>query len=187
VKGRAGVRPEVRVEAGRLRVGDISWLGRAVRVSKQVDRNGNDVATKSAKSTRTVALGSVVIDTLAAMLRGRDNDPAARLFPITYTTWSAAWNAAREAVGEPHLRAHDLRHFFASALISGGASVKQVQAACGHASPLVTLKTYAHLWPGDEDRTRTILDSALAVLRTNRGLSDQETGIVAGQAVEPWQ
>ena len=56
--------------------------------------------------------------------------------------------------GERVRLAHDLRHFYASALIAGGASVKQVQERLGHASAVITLKTYAHLWPGDDDRTR---------------------------------
>jgi len=34
----------------------------------------------------------------------------------------------------------------------------------GHASPTITLRTYAHLFPGDEDRTRDVLDAALSPL-----------------------
>ena len=60
--------------------------------------------------------------------------------------------------------AHSLRHFLASALIAGGASVKQVQTVLGHASAVITLRTYAHLWPGDEDRTRNVMDAALSPL-----------------------
>jgi len=67
---------------------------------------------------------------------------------------------------------HDLRHAFASALISGGASVKQVQTVLGHANAAITLRVYSHLWPGDEDRTRSIADAAFNVLRTGCGLSD---------------
>ena len=59
---------------------------------------------------------------------------------------------------------HDLRHFTASALISGGASVKQVQAVLGHASANITLRTYAHLFPGDDDRTRNVMDAVLSPL-----------------------
>jgi integrase len=72
----------------------------------------------------------------------------------------------RDAAASAGVRAttHDLRHFAASALISGGASVKQVQAFLGHASAVITLRTYAHLFPGDEDRTRTVLDAALSPL-----------------------
>jgi integrase len=59
---------------------------------------------------------------------------------------------------------HGLRHFAASALISGGASVKQVQTFLGHSSAVITLRTYAHLFSGDEDRTRNVLDAALSPL-----------------------
>jgi integrase len=57
-----------------------------------------------------------------------------------------------------------LRHFTASALIAGGASVKQVQTVLGHSSAAITLKVYAHLWPGDEDRIRVVMDAALSAL-----------------------
>ena len=56
---------------------------------------------------------------------------------------------------------HDLRHFTASALIGGGASVKQVQAVLGHSTAAQTLTVYSHLWPGDDDRTRAVMDAVL--------------------------
>ncbi len=75
---------------------------------------------------------------------------------------SAPTHAARE--GFPNSAAalrrflpltfNDLRHFFASALIHAGCSVKQVQAALGHKSAKVTLDVYAHLGPGEEDKVR---------------------------------
>lgn len=37
-----------------------------------------------------------------------------------------------------------------------------VQRALGHASATVTLKTYAHLWPTAEDRTRAAAAAMLA-------------------------
>ena len=79
-----------------------------------------------------------------------------------YWRWKKLLAAATEAGVE--VTAHGFRHFAASALISGGASVKQVQAFLGHASAVITLRTYAHLWPGDEDRTRNVLDAALSPL-----------------------
>jgi hypothetical protein len=33
-----------------------------------------------------------------------------------------------------------------------------------HASAVITLRTYAHRWPGDEDRTPNVLDAALSPL-----------------------
>jgi hypothetical protein len=76
---------------------------------------------------------------------------------------------------------HDRRHFTASALVAGGASVKLVQSVLGHASAVITLRTYAQLWRGDDERTRVAIESTLGVLRTPGGLTDQETGVVAGQ------
>jgi hypothetical protein len=40
--------------------------------------------------------------------------------------------------------------------------VKEVQTMLDHATAAVTLSVYVHLWPGDDDRARTILDAALA-------------------------
>jgi integrase len=94
---------------------------------------------------------------------------------LDYNAWSNIWRRSRTG-----LRTHDLRHFTASALIAGGASVKLVQTVLGHSSAVVTLKTYAHLWPGGDERTRGVIE-ALAVLRTPGGLTDQEKDVVAGQ------
>lgn len=59
------------------------------------------------------------------------------------------------------VRFHDLRHTYASALIANGCSVKVVQAHLGHKSAAVTLDTYSHLWPDDEDRARSAVEAFL--------------------------
>lgn len=56
---------------------------------------------------------------------------------------------------------HDLRHFYASALIKHRESVKTVQRRLGHSKPSITLDTYTHLWPDDEDTTRAAVDAVL--------------------------
>lgn len=80
--------------------------------------------------------------------------------------------------GGVHL--HDLRHFYASALVAAGCDVVTVQRALGHSSARITLNTYSHLWPTAEDRTRTaatdlmreVLDvPRTTVLRTRCGLA----------------
>jgi integrase len=60
--------------------------------------------------------------------------------PLTYQAWQKMWHLTRKAAGYPEMDTHDFRHFFASALIAGGASVKQVQTALAHESPVVTLR-----------------------------------------------
>jgi integrase len=46
--------------------------------------------------------------------------------------------------GLPPFRWHDLRHVAVSLLIAEGASVGYVSRLLGHASPAITLSTYAH-------------------------------------------
>jgi hypothetical protein len=75
-----------------------------------------------------------------------------------------AFRAARAKVaGLPAgFRFHDLRHYYASLLITSGADVKVVQARLRHASAKTTLDTYAHLLPDSDDSTRAAVDKVLA-------------------------
>ena len=83
--------------------------------------------------------------------------------PLTYRRWKALLTNAAESA-DADSTSHSFRHFAASALVSHGTSVKAVQEFLGHADATTTLKVYAHLFPGDDERTRTALDEALATL-----------------------
>ncbi len=47
--------------------------------------------------------------------------------------------------------------------------MKRVQPVLGHASAVITLRIYARLWPGEEDRTRSAVDAVFGGLRTGCG------------------
>ena len=145
-------------------------MRQTIRVERQRTQDGRLTPPKSASSVRTVPVGRVVINELAQHLATYPS--SAELFldelgrPLKYRRWKRIWaDAAKEA--EVSFTSHAMRHFFASALISGGASVKQVQSVLGHASAVITLEVYSHLWPGDEDRTRSVMDAALNPLEDN--------------------
>ena len=150
-----------------LEVGDVDFLRRTVKVERQRMQSGDLSPLKSKASRRVVPLGQVVIDELAAYLATRPHDGP--LFvdelggPLQYWRWKKLLAAATATAGVS-VTSHGFRHFFASAQIAGGASVKQVQTLLGHASAVVTLRTYTHLWPGDEDRSRDLMDAALGPL-----------------------
>ena len=61
-----------------------------------------------------------------------------------YTTITRAWYRLREKAKVPAVRLHDLRHSYASLLVSGGRSLYEVQQILGHSDPKVTMR-YAHL------------------------------------------
>ena len=58
---------------------------------------------------------------------------------------------AAAAIGRPGMHVHDLRHTAASLMVASGASVREVQAALGHASAAMTLGIYTHLFDGSLD------------------------------------
>ena len=66
-------------------------------------------------------------------------------------------------------RFHDLRHFYASALIAANLNPKAVQTRLGHATIAETMDTYGHLFPDSEELGRTAVGSALAT-----ALAEQE-------------
>lgn len=83
--------------------------------------------------------------------------------PITPTTIDVAFRAARENVkGLPDgFRVHDLRHYFASLLISAGLDVKVVQTRLRHASAKTTLDVYGHMWPDKDESARAVVAAVL--------------------------
>jgi len=82
------------------------------------------------------------------------------------------FRAARAKVtGLPDgFRFHDLRHYFASLLISAGLDVKVVQTRMRHASAKTTLDVYGHLWPDSDDSTRAAINAVMTA--RSRNLAD---------------
>ncbi len=66
--------------------------------------------------------------------------------------------------GLPCLRFHDLRHSFASIMLSLNVHPKTVQEALGHSSIALTLDTYSHVMPGMQKEAAGKLDQALGMV-----------------------
>jgi hypothetical protein len=85
------------------------------------------------------------------------------------------WHKTLKLSGIRKIRLHDLRHTFASQLIEQGAHPKYIQEQLGHASIMMTMDTYGHLFP---NRNRGIVD----------GLDSAETdgrNAISAQLTEP--
>ncbi|OEJ51990.1 tyrosine-type recombinase/integrase [Streptomyces agglomeratus] len=54
---------------------------------------------------------------------------------------------------------HALRHFYASLLLDAGENIRALSQYLGHSDPGFTLRTYTHLMPSSEGRTRKAVDS----------------------------
>ncbi|MGI5457866.1 tyrosine-type recombinase/integrase [Streptomyces sp. CA-249302] len=74
-----------------------------------------------------------------------------------------AWRPALDKVGVPRGREngmHALRHFYASVLLDAGENIKALSEYLGHHDPGFTLRTYTHLMPSSEKRTREAVNGA---------------------------
>lgn len=97
--------------------------------------------------------------------------------PIHRSNWTHIWAPAVAKAGLPAgYGLRDLRHYFATVLIFGGANVKTVQLAMGHTTPITTLNTYVGYWPDALDRTRSLVEAAL--IRTST-VDAKPTGVQA--------
>ncbi|WP_433319142.1 tyrosine-type recombinase/integrase [Micromonospora chersina] len=152
-----------------LQVADVDFLRRTLTVERQVQPGAGGVVEpgplKNRHSYRTVPLGTVVVDALAAHLAAHPATGTAYVFrdeagqPLHRGRFNRdVWAPARAEVGLPEATCHDLRHFFATVLIGAGHNPKAVAERLGHADPAMTLRVYTHLWPSDEDRTRQAID-----------------------------
>jgi integrase len=159
-------------EASGLTVDRIDFLRRTLRVDRQlVSRYVPEpvlAPPKTESSHRTVPLASFVLDALAEHLRRFPAEPGELVLrtpqglPVDSDRFGHQWRRACKAAGVSGLRYHDARHTFASTLLSRGVSIKAVADWLGHASATVTLSTYAHLMPADEEVARAVLDAALS-------------------------
>jgi integrase/recombinase XerD len=129
------------------------------------------------KKRRLVPLGEVALDHLAAYLEARAADAAAKaaglggkagragkgdkvsqiLFPsprggklTRQAFWKIVGRTARGAGIRGHVHPHQLRHSFATHLLSGGADLRSVQTLLGHAN-VATTEIYTHV---SQDRVR---------------------------------
>lgn len=153
----------------------VNFFAKTLRVDRQLltpsDGPTRFGPPKTPSSVRTIHLADVVVAELAEHLRkypADDEGDFAGLVltsrtgaPVRRSTWQAAWARAQRDTKLGHVRFHDLRHYYASVLISAGCSVKAVQSALGHKNAAETLDIYSHLLPSDEDRTRAAVQAAL--------------------------
>nr|WP_244964805.1 site-specific integrase [Halomonas kenyensis] len=71
-------------------------------------------------------------------------------FATTYHRLRTVWEHARQSVGRPDLRFHDLRHSYASMLAQAGESMTTVRDLLGHSSLIVTSR-YSHVFDAGLD------------------------------------
>jgi integrase/recombinase XerD len=143
-----------------------------------VDRSRGIVsAFGKGKKRRLVPLGEVALDHLTVYLEARAAEAMKRaerlgasqaktsqfLFPsprggklTRQAFWKIVGRTARGAGIRGHVHPHQLRHSFATHLLSGGADLRSVQTLLGHAN-VATTEIYTHV---SQDRVRQVYRKA---------------------------
>ena len=149
-------------ETAELRVADVDFLRRRVRLHRNAVKVGGDFEVGSLKSNknRTVVQPAFVIDALAATATGKGrgdllwpSEAGGYRGPPSAGSWLSGAVEWCQAADEtfPRVTAHDLRRTAVSLAISAGANPKVVQRMLGYASAAMTLDVYADLFESDLD------------------------------------
>jgi integrase len=160
----AGLR---RGELMALRWEDVDLTKNLITVSRSWDVKAGPIEPKSQKGNRTVPIASALRELLIThrlrsgrsdgLVFGRAGD---RPFePVTLSDRAAqSWKEAQLQT----ITLHECRHTFASLMIAADVNAKALSTYMGHASVMITLDRYGHLFPGNEEEAAGLLDGYLA-------------------------
>jgi integrase len=163
-----------------LRISDFDMLRRRANIHRAVAEVRGDVVWSTPKSyeRRSVPFRAFLADELAALMAGKSRDdlvftaPGGGVLRVSHWRPRVFAPAVKRLVEEskksehgdavefPVVTTHDLRHTAAALGISAGANVKAVQTMLGHASAVLTLDSYADLFPDDLELVSAALDAA---------------------------
>ena len=167
-----GMRPG---EGRALQSGDIDFHGKRIRVERSATLDGLIKNTKTGE-TRWIDLSDGVLERLKGYLTWRKAEAIALgcenawLFPSQSGTLLdeshviRAFHRVLDAAGLPRFRVYDLRHTFASLLLSSNVPLLYVSHQLGHTKPTITLKYYARWIPSGQVHRVNVLDTANTVL-----------------------
>ncbi|MQA13708.1 MAG: tyrosine-type recombinase/integrase [Pseudonocardiaceae bacterium] len=172
-------------EALGLRVDDVDFLRRTVRIEHQAAQKSRRlVPPKTPTSRRVLPLPKVAADALAEHLRvfpasapvgchcpakvTCSRSASGLLFHTSTDRPYASEHYGTRVFGAGIERAklpagttpHDLRHHYASVLLAAGESVVAVAERLGHTDATLVLQVYGHLMADREDHTRRAVDTA---------------------------
>lgn len=175
----AGLRPAIllgafaglrNAEAVALRVEDVDFM--RGEITPKIQHGGGELKTDSSRWAIPIAdelalelsryVGEGFTDTFVQSAHGQRISPTRLQVHVS--------EKAKTVAGLPEgFRFHDLRHFYASALIAAGLDVVAVQHCMRHAKASTTLNTYSHFWPDTAEAPRAAVSKLFAANGASEG------------------
>jgi len=154
---------------------DLYWTSRRLRVDRTLKdtKHGLQVGETKGRQRRSLTVSKVTIEALAHHKKRhlRLYGFQALMFPDRVGGWLRRQNFNRRNFAPLLAKAesesgmpfeghtfHDLRHTLATLHLSAGEPITLVSERLGHANSAITLSTYAHCLPLDEDRLASRFD-----------------------------
>lgn len=154
---------------------DVEFASNRIFVCRTLQR-GNFYEPKSASSRRNVSIPAPLVEALKEhQLRQAvelEQNELELVFPndngeplSASTVIHRVFEPALKRAELRRVRFHDLRHSFASALVSSGQNIKWIQKQLGHSSIQITMDVYSHLLPEVERDAPAKIEAALIPLK----------------------
>lgn len=141
---------------------DIDFVNNVINIDKTYFRSGGqDIITtpKTENSIRKVYipefLAKEIKDYLDRLYEWPDD---ARIFPVVAEAVQHKFKRNIAKAGVKKIRVHDLRHSHVAYLIHQGVDPLLIKSRLGHADIRMTLNTYGHLYPDEQENVARMLD-----------------------------
>jgi integrase len=164
-----------------LQWGDIDFAQGKLLVQRGWQRTNTETflsLPKTSHGRRTIVLSRVALEALKRQrsrvddLRSRMGDlwddkyslvfPNHRGHPVEFQSFSNTHlRSLLKRAFLPIIRFHDLRHTFATLLLSKGVNIKVVSEMLGHANVSITLRVYAHVLPHMQQSAANLIDEII--------------------------
>jgi integrase len=179
---------------------DIDWKGKFLSVERSYDRAHRKVVPTKTKKHRRVDLSDELLEALQSLRKdwleawfSRDKaslveaglwDDTAKLPKVIFCNEDGGYLdrvnvnerhyfRCLQAAGLKRRRYHDLRHTFASLLLTAGAPIAYVSEQMGHSSIEMTVKRYGHLQPGANRKFINDLPGSRVILAETQSSTSQ--------------
>lgn len=146
---------------------DIDFPARLIRIRRTYSDRYGEGPVKTESSVRDIGVPAPLFEELQAHLRFQRGMPGfspdflvcggpSHLVAYTVRRHKLAYASG---AGLPQIRLHDFRHSHASLLVNNGINIQEVARRLGHSNVKETWDTYSHLYPREQDRAITVLDT----------------------------
>lgn len=148
-------------EAFALFPSDVDCKNRVIHITKTYVRlDGKDIIQppKTRSSVRDVSIPHFLVAQLSEYIKHLPGTDCRLFFNLSKFSLFRKMRSNCQKTGVKLIRVHDIRHSAVAFLIAKGVPILEISKRCGHRTPDITYRVYAHLYPDKEQSIAELLD-----------------------------